>query len=94
MLMQIQAKLESLMDTHQIPGLALGIIKNDSIWYEGFYGKSLRNTPVSKSSVFRTFDVTKLLLNTAVFKLIEEKKIQLVRLKNADDVLDIGEIVF
>ncbi|MBL4668965.1 MAG: beta-lactamase family protein [Flavobacteriales bacterium] len=59
-------------------GLAVAVIKDGNIIYNNYLGKEdLRNKPVDKETIFPLFSLSKLITSTAVFQLIEEKKIHL-----------------
>ncbi|MBB6371111.1 CubicO group peptidase (beta-lactamase class C family) [Chryseobacterium shigense] len=64
---------------NEIPGLALGIVKNNQIIFEKYYGVEDLDSPkkVDKNSMFRIYSTTKLISNVAVFQLIENGKISL-----------------
>jgi CubicO group peptidase (beta-lactamase class C family) len=67
------------MELHNIPGLALAVIKNDKVIYENYFGKaSIENdSPVDKSTLFRIFSATKLITATGIFQLIQDGKLNL-----------------
>ncbi len=76
---QINTYMHDIMQTHQIPGAALAIIKDGKIIHEQYYGKASleKNTPVTKNTMFRVYSTTKLITATAIFQLIEKEKITL-----------------
>lgn len=63
----------------QIPGLAIGVVKNDKVIFEQYYGtESLEDTKkVSPSSMFRIYSTSKLMTDVGVFQLIEQGKLSL-----------------
>ncbi len=65
------------MNQYNIPGLSIGIIKNDSIIYTKGYGvRSIkRNTSVTENTIFHTASISKLFTAVAVLKLIEQNDI-------------------
>jgi len=65
------------MNEYNIPGLSIGIIRNDSIIYNKGYGvKSIeKDFPVTGGSIFHTASISKLFTAVAIMKLIEEKVI-------------------
>lgn len=84
---QAQVELERKIDTYlkevqsanQIPGLAVAVIKNGKVIYEGYLGKSSleTNLPVNKNTLFGIFSTTKLVSTVGVFQLIEKNKLSL-----------------
>ncbi|WP_422860887.1 serine hydrolase [Flagellimonas sp. S174] len=73
----IEKYIDDQMELHGIPSLALGILRNDSIVFEGYYGKTSKGLPIDNKTVFGTFGITKLVVVTAIFKLINEEKLHL-----------------
>ncbi|MCW3161833.1 serine hydrolase [Chryseobacterium oryctis] len=71
--------IKEIIKNNQIPGLALGIIKNDKIVFEQYYGiENLEDKKnVSPSSMFRVYSTSKLMSNVGVFQLIEQGKLSL-----------------
>jgi len=71
--------LQGVMELHNIPGLALAVIKDDKIIYENYFGKASieNNSLVDKSTLFRIFSTTKLITSTGVFHLIQKGKLNL-----------------
>lgn len=71
--------LNDVMKLHEIPGLALGVIKNGEVIYQGYFGKASleENEPVDKNTLFRIFSATKLITSTGIFQLIEKGKLSL-----------------
>tara|TARA_R110001592_G_scaffold22214_5_gene88669 strand:- start:6629 stop:8086 length:1458 start_codon:yes stop_codon:yes gene_type:complete len=76
---EIESYLTEQIQMQEIPGLALGVIKNGKVVYEGYFGKAdlENNTPVNESTLFPVYSITKLVVTTAVFQLIEQDKISL-----------------
>lgn len=62
------------MNRYDIPGLAVGIVKNDSLLYARGYGvKRLGSTEtVSRQSVFHTASISKIFTAQAIIHLVEE----------------------
>lgn len=73
----MDSAIEYKVALHKIPGLAIGIVCNDSILFEGYYGKSGKGHPIDKNTVFKTYGITKLVVTTAIFRLIDEGKLNL-----------------
>lgn len=69
----------SKMNQYNIPGLSIGLVKNDSILYAKGYGiKSIeKDDPVTGASIFHTASVSKLFTAVAIMKLIKEKAISI-----------------
>ena len=76
---EIDTYLKEQIQMQQIPGLALGVIKNGNIVYEGYFGKAdlENNTHVNKNTLFPVYSITKLIVSTGIFQLVEQNKISL-----------------
>lgn len=76
---EIDAYLIKAMALHNIPGLAVAVVKDDKVVYENYLGRSSleSGTPVDKNTLFRIFSATKLITSTAVFQLIQDGKLNL-----------------
>jgi len=76
---EIDTYIENLMKVHDVPGLALAVLKKDSVIHKKFYGKaSLEfDIPVDENHLFRVYSTTKLLVATAIFQLQEQGKLRL-----------------
>ncbi|TBW26559.1 serine hydrolase domain-containing protein [Gramella sp. KN1008] len=76
---KISEYLENTQKVHGIPGMAAAVIKNDNILYQDYFGTGMIEslTPVSKNSMMPLFSASKLMTNVAVFKLVEEEKINI-----------------
>ena len=79
-----QAKLidnyvKEVIKTNGIPGLAIGIIKDDKIIFHQYYGTENLENPkkVNSSSMFRVYSTSKLISSIGVFQLIEKGKLSL-----------------
>ncbi|HEY3402558.1 MAG TPA: serine hydrolase [Ohtaekwangia sp.] len=71
--------LEAQVDFDRLPGLTVGIVKNQElIWSKG-YGKAdvAKNIPVQPSTIFSICSISKLFTATAIMKLRDEGKLQL-----------------
>ena len=65
-------------ETNNTLGLAVGVIKDGNLIYEKYLGKeNLNDKSVNKKTIFPLYSISKLITSTAVFQLIEEKKIHL-----------------
>lgn len=76
---KIDNYIKETVETNEIPGLAIAVIKNGKKIYEKNYGKSSieENTIVDEKSIFRLYSTTKLITAVAVFQLIEKEKLSL-----------------
>ncbi|MEE9364413.1 MAG: serine hydrolase domain-containing protein [Cellulophaga sp.] len=75
----IDSYMKNVMKLHNIPGLAIAVIQNDSVIYQNYFGKSSleQNKDIDENTLFRIFSATKLITSTGVFQLIENGKISL-----------------
>ncbi|MFK7772691.1 MAG: serine hydrolase [Saprospiraceae bacterium] len=80
---KIDQYVEHIIDRHELPGVALAIIKDGKIIHQQNYGKANLEhaVPVSDKSIFRVYSLTKLFVSTGIFQLIEQNKLSL------DDVI-------
>lgn len=71
--------LTEVMKTYDIPGLAVGVVKNDKIIFQKYYGRENLESDkkVDSNSLFRVYSTTKLITNVAVFQLIEKGQLSL-----------------
>ena len=76
---EIEYYLKEQMQIQEIPGLALGVIKNGKVVYEGYFGQSdlESNISVNENTLFPVYSITKLIVSTGIFQLIEQNKISL-----------------
>lgn len=76
---EISQYLQGEINTHQIPGLGVAVIKNGKVLYEDYFGlASIENQDsVDAHTVFRIYSATKLMTATGVFQLVENQKIAL-----------------
>lgn len=66
------------MNQYNIPGLSLGIVRNDSIYTKGFGLRNIESkTVVTENSVFHTASISKLFTAIAIMQLIEKGKLTL-----------------
>ncbi len=77
--MKIDDYLKTVMHQHEIPGLALAVIKDGKILYESYNGIASieQDYPVDENSIFRIYSATKLISSVAIFQLIEQGKLSL-----------------
>jgi len=76
---RIDSIIVDKMNQYNIPGLSIGVIKNDSIIYTKGYGViSINNQkPVTENSIFHTASVSKIFTALAVMQLIEQEQLSL-----------------
>ncbi|MFD2563792.1 serine hydrolase [Aquimarina rubra] len=75
----IDTYITNVMKLHNIPGVAIAVMQNDSVIYQNYLGKSSleQNKNVDEHTLFRMFSATKLMTSIAVFQLVENGKIGL-----------------
>lgn len=75
----LEKKVLELMDKGVIPGLSLAIIREGKLfWHHGFGVKSIKTgQPVSDDTIFEAASISKLAFTYAVFKLVEQGKLDL-----------------
>jgi len=71
--------LKKVMEEHAIPGLSIGVVKDNQIVYaEGFgYKNTLTKTPVTNTTIFHMASISKTFVATAIMQLVEQGKIDL-----------------
>lgn len=71
--------VKEAIKTNNIPGLAIGVLKDDKIIFEKYYGtENLEdNKKVDSNSMFRVYSTSKLMTNVGIFQLIEQGKLSL-----------------
>ncbi|WP_299122747.1 serine hydrolase domain-containing protein [uncultured Winogradskyella sp.] len=76
---KVDSIIANKMNTYNIPGLSIGIVKKDSIVYSKGYGVKNINTKdlVSKNTNFHTASISKLFTAQAIIMLVQENKISL-----------------
>ncbi|WP_250255545.1 serine hydrolase [Chryseobacterium sp. Marseille-Q3244] len=75
----IDQYVKEVIKTNQIPGLAIGIIKDDKIIFQQYYGTETleNNKKVDSNSMFRIYSTSKLMSNIGIFQLIEKGQLSL-----------------
>ena len=75
----INTYLKEQIQVHEIPGLAVAVIKDNEVIYKGYFGvENLENrSPINKQTLFPVYSISKLIASTAVFQLIERGEISL-----------------
>lgn len=76
---QIDQYLMEVLGKYNIPGIAVAVIKNDKIIHRNNYGKANieLNVAISEKSIFRLYSLTKPIIATGAFQLIEQNKLSL-----------------
>ncbi|MFK7738428.1 MAG: serine hydrolase domain-containing protein [Pirellulaceae bacterium] len=71
--------VDALMQRHSVVGAAVAIVHKGKVIHRSFHGLADRATkvPVGEKTLFRIFSMTKIVVATAVMKLIEDKKLSL-----------------
>lgn len=77
LLQEVDSIVINKMNQYNIPGLSIGIIRNDSILASKGYGvKSIKSkNSVTEDTIFHTASISKLFTAVAVIKLLEQEKI-------------------
>ncbi|TLF45297.1 serine hydrolase [Maribacter aurantiacus] len=75
----VDAYLKNAIELHNIPGLALAVVKGDEVLYENYFGVASLNdsSSVTTNTLFRIYSATKLITTTGVFQLIENEELKL-----------------
>lgn len=76
---KIDTYLSEVVGKYNIPGISVAVIKNDKTIHRNDYGKANieYNIPVSDKSIFRIYSLTKTIIVTGAFQLIEQNKLSL-----------------
>ena len=76
---KIDAYIDNVMEAHEIPGMAIGIVKEGQVYYTKGYGvKSIDNQDViTDDCLFHMASVSKPFIATAIMQLVEAGKIDL-----------------
>ncbi|MGU3376201.1 serine hydrolase [Chryseobacterium sp. M5A1_1a] len=75
----IDSYVKKVIQLNEIPGMAVGIVKNNKVIFQQYYGRENLESDkkVDSNSMFRIYSNTKLISNISIFKLIEEGKVLL-----------------
>ncbi|WP_347216826.1 serine hydrolase [Chryseobacterium sp.] len=75
----IDQYVKEVMKINQIPGLAIGVIKDNQVIFQQYYGTETLESDkkVDLHSMFRIYSTSKLMSNIGVFQLIEKGKLSL-----------------
>lgn len=76
---KIDSIIASKMNTYNIPGLSIGIVRSDSIFYTKGYGlKSIvEKDTISENTVFHTASISKLFTAQMIMQLVANNKLRL-----------------
>ena len=76
---KIDNYLKETIETNEIPGSAVAVIKDGKVIYKQYFGKGSieENKIIDEKSIFRLYSTTKLITVVAVFQLIEKEKLSL-----------------
>lgn len=76
---KIESYVEHLIERQGIPGLALTILEGSSITYQQYfnYASIEHQVPITGSSIFRLYSLTKPFIAVAIFNLIEQGSLKL-----------------
>lgn len=76
---KVEKYAEDIINTHSIPGMAIAVLKDNSVIHKGFYGNESLKTKktISSKTLFKVFSLTKTFVATGIFQLIEQGKVSL-----------------
>ncbi|WP_187696319.1 serine hydrolase domain-containing protein, partial [Xanthovirga aplysinae] len=76
---EIDNYINRIVKRHEIPGLALAIIKDGKVIYKSFLGNANieKNEAVTENTLFRLHSLSKIFASTAIFQLVENGKLTL-----------------
>ncbi|HET9567422.1 MAG TPA: serine hydrolase domain-containing protein [Vicinamibacterales bacterium] len=71
--------LKSATDRGDVPGVVVAMVDKNGVLYNEAFGKSstLRNTPMTKDTIFNMASMTKPITSTAIMILVDEGKLKL-----------------
>lgn len=71
--------LEEIIDLHEVPGMAVAILKGEEVIYEKYLGVADLNhyVPVCEHTLFRVYSATKVLAAVGIFQLQEQGKLSI-----------------
>ena len=75
----ISTVLKSTTDRGDVPGVVVAVVNKDGVLYNEAAGKSstLRNTPMTKDTIFNMASMTKPVTSVAIMMLVDEGKLKL-----------------
>lgn len=76
---ELEPKINEAISKGQLPGFAIGVVKNGKLIYAKGFGvtKLGTNSPITPKSLFHMASVTKTFVATAIMQLVEQGKIDL-----------------
>ncbi len=76
---KIDAYVGTISERNGIPGAAVAVVKDGKILHKAYYGNANleHDVPVTSKSIFRVYSLTKTVVATAVFQLLEQKQLSL-----------------
>jgi CubicO group peptidase (beta-lactamase class C family) len=76
---KLELMLQQAVKSYGLPGLAIGVVKGDQVFYTGAFGKRRMDTPepVTTRSLFHMASVSKPFVATALVQLAEQGKVDL-----------------
>jgi len=76
---QIDQYVNVVQERYGMPGIALAIVKDGEIIHKKNYGHASieHNVPITDKSIFRVYSLTKPIITTGLFQLIEQNKLSL-----------------
>src|SRR6188768_980766 len=71
--------LKSATDRGDVPGVVVAVVDKNGVLYNEAFGQSstLRNTPMTKDTIFNMASMTKPITSVAIMMLVEEGKLKL-----------------
>jgi len=75
----VEKFVKKIMSTYEVPGIAIGVVKDGEIYYTKGFGVQNAETkvPVSESTIFHMASVSKPFVATAIMQLVEDGKVNL-----------------
>jgi CubicO group peptidase (beta-lactamase class C family) len=76
---RIDAYVKHLQKRHEIPGVALTVIKDNTVFYQEVFGYANieHSSPIHEQSIFRVYSLTKPIVTVGIFQLIERGALSL-----------------
>jgi len=76
---KIETYLKEQIQVHEIPGLAVAVVKNNKVIYKGYFGvENFDNkSSINEQTLFPVYSISKLISATAIFQLVERGEISL-----------------
>jgi methyl acetate hydrolase len=75
----VSTVLKSATDHGDVPGVVVAVVNKDGVLYNEAFGKSstLKNTPMTKETIFNMASMTKPVTSVAIMMLVDEGKLKL-----------------